>query len=186
MDTVELKRRKGGKVVVVNGSEEFDELSALLLRAPDADAATLAKVIAHLGPPGYEVIEEPDRYAEDFAAKLATEDPDEPWRDGVVRLRDFGVPEFDSIVVPHRAGTHLTYFARDTYTGLPFRTEITLGTAADVQYQPLPLKPLPDPPPAVENPVSLPSAKRREEGDPDAEPLPGKAGAEPYVEDDDD
>ena len=90
-----------------------------------------------------------DRYAE-----APAEDPNEPWREGMMRLRDFGIPDFTEIAPPKIEDGTLVYFARALFNGLPYRTKVTLGRVGDVTYLPLELTPPPEPSPPVPDPVA--------------------------------
>lgn len=156
MDKLELSLGAAGVVGLINGEEELADLAALQTRAPDAPAEQLALVASALGKPGYEAILDPAAYEALTRARIANEDPALPWQPGVMRIRDFGMPDFKAIKPPHRDGDTLIYHARDTHTGLPYQVTLTLGTAGDAEISPLPLTPFegdpaPVPPEISEN-----------------------------------
>ena len=142
MDKLELTLTKSGVVGMLNDSEEIGDLAALQTRAPDAPAEALARVAAALGKPGYDAILDPVAYEALTRTRLENEDANVPWQPGVMRIRDFGLPDFATITEPSRDGDTLTYFARDTHTGLPCKVVVPLRAAEDVTITPLPLTPM--------------------------------------------
>ncbi len=142
MDKLELSLRKTGVIGLVNGEEELADLAALQTRAPDAPAEALAQVASALGKPGYDAILDPAAYEAMTRARLDNEDANMPWRPGVMRIRDFGLPDFATILPPSRDGATLTYFARDTHTGLPCKVTLPLGSVGEMVVIPLPLTPM--------------------------------------------
>ena len=154
MDKLELSLDATGVIGLVNGSEELTDLAALQTRAPDAPAKALAQVASALGKPGYDAILDPAAYEAMTRARLANEDANMPWQPGVMRIRDFGLPDFNSIQPPARDGDTLTYFARDTHTGLPCKVVLTLGAASEMSITPLPLTPMDGDPVPVPQDVS--------------------------------
>lgn len=161
MDTAKITRKAedGGRVILLNGSEEITDLAGLLKRAPDMAAADLAKLALRISPSGYALITDPAAYADQVRARMENEAPDQPWQEGPPRIRDFGLPDFDAIDVPQRDGDTVTAHVRDNYTGLPYlMTLIFGGTAEKATFKPLPLTPLPGaptpvPPEVAENAV---------------------------------
>jgi len=144
MDKLELSLGDAGIVGLINGEEELADLAALQNRAPDAPAEQLAQVASALGRPGYEAILDPSAYEALTRARIANEDPGLPWQPGVMRIRDFGMPDFDAIKPPRREGNTLIYHARDTHTGLPYQVMLTLGTSGEAEITPMPLTPFED------------------------------------------
>lgn len=140
----------GPNAVIVGGAHKVVRLDKLVEIAPGllqpAAASRLAELANYLllGD-DFSVITEPGDYAIAFRARLATEDPSLPWRPGVVRLCDFGVPDFDEIKAPELSNGRLVFFARDSFTGLPYRIELD-PQATDLKaaelYQPLGLTPV--------------------------------------------
>ncbi|MGQ0566404.1 MAG: hypothetical protein ACT4OK_15225 [Gemmobacter sp.] len=121
-------------VVIVEGETEVGTLAALAaaapgLRHPDA-AATMARAVAHLAAGAdYRVIEDPAAYEAAYRAQVAGEDPNAPWTDGVLRLRDHGMPDFTGIAAPAYHGTRLVFFAQNALIALPYRVEVDVGDA---------------------------------------------------------
>ena len=127
-------------VVIVEGTTEVGTLAALVAAAPgllhpDA-AATMARAVAHFAAAtDYRVIEDPATYEAAYRAQLGREDPDAPWRAGVYRLRDHGMPDFTGITAPAYHGTRLVFFAQSALIPLPYRVEVDVGDA-DVTLSP--------------------------------------------------
>jgi hypothetical protein len=121
-------------VVIVEGATEVGSLAALVAAAPgllhpDA-AATMARAVAHFAAgTDYRVIEDPAAYQAAYRAQVGREDPDAPWRAGVYRLRDHGVPDFTDILAPAYQGTRLVFFAESALIPLPYRVEVDVGDA---------------------------------------------------------
>ena len=115
----------GTPVVIVEQVEVTDRLEALR-RAPALTdpkfARAYARVVNHLVK-GYkfEVIMDPAAFKADYMAKYEAEDPDEVVGQGVMRLRNFVLPDFDSITPPEMKDGELVFFARSTYRGTPFK-----------------------------------------------------------------
>jgi hypothetical protein len=121
-------------VVIVEGATEVGSLAALVAAAPgllhpDA-AAVMARAVAHFAAgTDYRVIEDPAAYEAAYRAQVADEDPDAPWRAGVYRLRDHGMPDFAGITAPAYQGTRLVFFAQSALIPLPYRVEADVGDA---------------------------------------------------------
>ncbi len=139
-------------VVIIEGATQVSSLGALLTEAPGLlhpdGALTLARVINHLAVRNdWHVIEDPAAYEAGYRAQLGREDPDAPWQEGVLRLRDHGVPDFKGIAAPKMTGTRLTFFAADAAVGLPYRIEVDLSDPAravdPALYRAVSLIPLP-------------------------------------------
>ena len=136
----------GTPVMLVGRDGRAADMAALLQLAPDLasqeHAAALALAVNHLAQTGgYRVIEDPASFEAAYRARLAHEDPAAPWQEGVMRLSDFGVPDFGSIHPPRFDGGHLRFFAQDSLLGVPYRVDVPDLTAAP-SYEPMPLTPL--------------------------------------------
>ncbi|MEP3331645.1 hypothetical protein [Sedimentitalea sp.] len=181
MATITIELKDGRTAILLDGTE-VTELDDLRGRGADAPAADLADAAARLGPEGYEVIADPVAFEAAYRARLEAEDPAQPWREGVMRFRDFGIPDFAEIAAPVLAGGVLVFFARDTFSGLPYKMELPLGDGPAPAYEPLALSPMsehaspvpPDVTAAAVGPQAPPNDLERADG--------GKPGAE---EDDD-
>ena len=140
----------GGKpVVLLPDGTEFTTLAPLLAALPGlldpADAAWLAQAVNQLAHGiDYEVILDPAAFETASRARLAAEDPAEPWREGVQRLGDYGVPDFAAIKAPQRVGEGLQFFAVERQIGLPYRVDLPSLRQPPV-YDPVRLTPLPRP-----------------------------------------
>lgn len=152
VDVMRFGLRTTGEIVVMVGEEaeaaSWPELLALAPRASAAKWAEISNELAFDG--GFEVISDPEAYRRAYLSQVEAEDPARAWQEGVIRRRDFGMPDFAEIHVPTLKGDHLVYFASDATTGLPYRAEahLTPGSAAP-RYEPLELTPMPEPAPMV-------------------------------------
>lgn len=123
------------RIVILDDSDSVDSVPALIsavpgLLSPDC-AMQLAEAINHIAVgDGFELISDPAAYQVDYEARLASEDPAQPWQEGVIRLSDFGRPDYAEIKVPFWTGTAVVFFAKDGFTGLPYRVEAVLAPAA--------------------------------------------------------
>lgn len=141
---------KGESIVYVDDTQICSDLPSLLRAAPSllhaGGAAPLARAINHFSRGNaFEVIEKPAVFAENYRQKLASEDPDAPWQEGIVRLADYGIPDFDAITAPALKGSVLTYYAVDTFLGLPYQVTVDLSaghTPDDDDYRVLELIPI--------------------------------------------
>lgn len=170
-------------VVVLENREETPADMATLLRvtpelASAAHATDLARAANHLAHGGdYRVITDPSAYEKTYRARLAKEDPDAPFRDGAVRLRDFGVPDFNEIIAPRYDGGRLAFCAADTFLGVPYRVELDSLTAAP-EYRPLPLTPFPAGTRAASATPGIARPEPSSEPPEDIAPLTAEAAAE--------
>jgi len=140
-------------VVMVGADEsEATDIAGLLALAPGllqpAAATDAALAVNHIAQgAAFEVITDPAAFAAVYQARLATEDPTAAWSQHVVRLHDYGVPDFDSIKTPGITGTVLTYFAVDSHLGVPYRVDVDLAApgvaVTDDSYKAMDLTPLP-------------------------------------------
>ncbi len=138
----------GGKpLVMVGDNDEATDMAGLLRLVPAlasaAHALELSRVMNHLVHGNdYDVIEDPQRFAAEYKARVAREDPDADWQEGVIRLRDHGMPDFAAILAPAFAGGRLSFYAVDRFLGLPYRVETAALTATPL-YEPVALTPIP-------------------------------------------
>lgn len=130
--------------VVVAGDDVHASIGALLaavpgLMAPEA-AVPLAQAVLHFARGrDYTVIDDPAGFEADYRAQLAGEDANQPWRQGSVRLVDYGVPDFSAIAPPAHHGTALVCTARDAFSGLAYSAQAPLSDLSSVTLSPLPL-----------------------------------------------
>jgi hypothetical protein len=134
-----------------DGSQsEAADMSGLLnlvpgLASPD-HAADLARAVNHFAHASeYRIIDDPAAFAAAYQAQIAREDPNVEWQEGVIRLIDYGVPDFAEIQPPVFEGGKLVFYAVDVFLGLPYRVKTPELTAAP-DYEPMELTPLPAPP----------------------------------------
>lgn len=137
-------------VIVGEAGDQALDMATLLRLAPGialpAHAHDAALLVNHLAyGSAYQVITDPKSFEQSYRARLGQEDPNAPYRDGVNRLRDFGVPDFTQIKPPHFEGGQLVFYAVDKALGVPYRVTAAELTAAPL-YEPMPLTPLPRPP----------------------------------------
>lgn len=135
------------RVMLVGDDGEARTMAELLgmlpvLRDP-AHATALAEAVNHLSHGSeYRVIADPAAYAERFRARLARENPAQPFREGLVQVSDFGIPDFGAITPPVLEGEVLRFFAENALLGVPYAVELP-GLTAEPSYEPMPLKPVP-------------------------------------------
>jgi hypothetical protein len=148
-------------VVIVEGAAQVSDLAELISAAPGllhpAAALTLARAANHFAQgTDYRVVEDPAVFESDYRAKVDSEDPNAAWQEGVLRLRDHGMPDFTQITPPLLEGTILTYFATDSYLGLPYRVVLDLANPnGKVVYSAVALIPFPPAAPAAPAPNPL-------------------------------
>lgn len=130
--------------------------------AEDATALALEINSTHY-PYDFAVILDPAKFEADFRARLAREAPTVPFRAGVFRVSDFGVPTFSDITPPRWVEGKLVYYAVDLTLNLPYCVEITDPGSAPT-YEPMALDPLP-PAPAADEPDSWERPSRYAEED---------------------
>lgn len=137
-----------GRNVVYVGDDDIEvgDLSGLLAEARELSAADLATAVNHLAVGNeFSVITDVTAYALAVRARLEAEPAGQPWQEGVIRLRDHGVPDIKSLTVPSLSSDRLVYFAADRLLGAPYRVEVSLadGLPEEADYRALPLRPLP-------------------------------------------
>jgi len=138
-------------VMVGEQDQEARDVASLMALAPGlmrpAAALEAARFINHMAQgPAFDLITDPAAYAAAYRARVDAEDPNENWSQNKVRLRDYGMPDFDQIKIPVIAGSVLTYFAADSHMGVPYKVLVDLarpGVKVDADsYDPLDLTPL--------------------------------------------
>jgi hypothetical protein len=148
-------------LVFLGPGKQAADMATLLRLAPglasEAHALDLAQAVNYFAHgDDYRIIDNPADFANAYRAQIDREDPAAEWQEGVIRLRDYGVPDFNQIEPPKFAGGKLTFYAVDAFLGVPYKVEDNnLQTAPT--YTPMPLTPLPVPPrptvPSVYAPV---------------------------------
>lgn len=135
---------EAGRPVVWLGDATAADMAELLRRAPElasaAQALALARAANHFASRDYRLIEDPAAFEAAYRVRLASEDPQAPPEAGVIRLCDFGIPDFAAITLPALTGGVLRFFAEHRFLGLAYRAE-TADLAAPPVYAPLPLAP---------------------------------------------
>jgi hypothetical protein len=113
----------------------------LLRLAPDITEypAELATALNHLAQgTEFQVITDPAKYEAAYRARLAQEDPSQPVEAGVIRLCDYGVPDFSQITKPSVSAGTLSFHVIRTYFGLPYHVSVT-DLIDPPTYTPMPL-----------------------------------------------
>jgi hypothetical protein len=120
------------------------------LTEPEA-ASELAQAVTHFARGrDYSVVTDSGAFEEAYRAQIAREDPNARWQQGVVRLIDFGMPNFGDIAAPVRDGAALIWTAADRYTGLPYAARVEMSDLSALTIKPMSLTPVPrDPEPAA-------------------------------------
>ncbi len=95
--------------------------------------AQLANHLAQLD--RFELITDVAEFEAEYRAQWNEEDPEEVPLPGVNRLRNYGLPDFSLLARPVMVDGVLTFFAVNTYMGVPYRA--TLGADGAVQYEPV-------------------------------------------------
>ena len=137
-------RNDKGERVSYLGEESFFSIENLVARVPkllDPSAATeLARHVTNFSRGSdYILVEDPQTFASQYRTKLENEDKTKPWREGVNRLCDFGIPDFNTIEEPKHLKEELVFFVKDRYTGLPYRVTASLTLLSEPNYEPVPL-----------------------------------------------
>ncbi|MBK0327025.1 hypothetical protein I5535_06910 [Rhodobacteraceae bacterium F11138] len=115
------------------------------LLAPDA-ASDLALYVNHFARDrDFVPIDDPQTYEKTYRARIESEDPAAPWQQNVMRLRDFGMPDFAEIRSAVLENGTLVFFAADALTGLPYRVCADVKRRTAPTYSPLALSPVPAP-----------------------------------------
>ena len=129
----------GAPVVIVEETEARD-LDGVLRLAPALASPdwliAYAQVVNHLAQGArYDVIVDPEEFRTDYMAAYEAEDPNEPPAPGLIRLHNYGLPDFASIQPPHRDGAKLVFFAENITLGIPYRAEA--DASGGVSYEPV-------------------------------------------------
>jgi hypothetical protein len=130
-------------VNTANGTAK--SLTELLTLAPDlrhpAHLGTYCDALNHFQHgTQFRVIHDPNAFRTRYERKLASENPEQPFQDGVARVGDFGVCDLSIIEVPELVGETVVFFVEDDFLGIPYRvTGPAPSETGDVQYEPLPM-----------------------------------------------
>ena len=89
----------------------------------------------------YRLIADPEAYRRRYDERIAAEDPDAAWQEGVVRLRDFGICDVSQIAPPGVVGDQLIFYVEDDYLGIPYRVTASAPDQPtdDPSYEPVPV-----------------------------------------------
>lgn len=139
-----------GEAVVTVGPAEYLTHEALLDVAPylldPQHAALYAKAVNHFAHGfEYEVIEDPAAFKGAYLAQLEQEKGGD-WDQTIAQLSDYGTPDFDLIAAPAISGDDLVFFARDEYSGVPYRVTAKVSQSAigEPDYEPMAMTPVED------------------------------------------
>lgn len=109
-----------------------------LLTAPHA--ARAAEALNHLAfELTYKVIDDPAVFAAWYRARYAAEPEGEVQPYGGFGLRQFGMPDLDSITAPRIDGGTLVFYAVNRQLGAPYRVTMPLAPPGPPDYDPMPM-----------------------------------------------
>lgn len=135
-------------VVILGDANQAGSISSLVLLEPGLlrpeAAGILAGAVNHIAKGSdYRVINDVAAYEAEYRETLAKEDPAAPFRAGVLRLRDHGIPDFTKIHPPRIIDDQLVFYVRDVFVGLPYIAMVDLSDISDeVHYGAVSLTPL--------------------------------------------
>lgn len=139
---------KTGDRIILIGNTQCMTASDIVRTAPQGvsqqNAGAFAKAVNYLAcGTAFRVIEAPQDYENNYRCRIATEDPSRPWTEGVMRLCDFGTPEFLAIEPPKIADRKLSFYAEDVITALPYVVHLDFSAESarltQGDYAPMPL-----------------------------------------------
>lgn len=129
----------GAPIVIVEQARAQDLAEAVRLAPALSDphwVRAYARVVNHLAHGArFTLIMDPAAFEATYRAAYEAEDPEQAPQAGVVRRRDFGIPDFAAIKPPEMQGSTLVFFAENTFMGLPYR--VTLVEGGTAQYDPV-------------------------------------------------
>ncbi|HMO07264.1 MAG TPA: hypothetical protein PKD10_06395 [Paracoccaceae bacterium] len=129
----------GAPVVIVAEAPAKNLDEALRLAPALGDpkwTAAYAQVANHLAHGDrFSVILDPEAFRTGYLAQREAEDPAEAPAPGRIRLRNYGIPAFDTIARPGMEGGSLVFFAVNTSLGIPYR--VTMAPGAAPVYRPV-------------------------------------------------
>ncbi len=142
-----LDAKTGDRIILISSMQcmsVFDIVQTAPQSITQQNAGAFAKAANYLAcGTAFRVIEAPQEYESNFRSRIATEDPSQPWTEGVMRLCDFGTPEFSAIEPPQIADKKLSFYAEDLVTGLPYVVRLDFGAESarlmPGDYVPMPL-----------------------------------------------
>jgi hypothetical protein len=139
---IQLQTSDEGAPVVMVADAELTAPDALLKAVPQlrdpAYAALYAQLLTHLTQGGdMELIMDPAVYEAEYERRLAAEDPEEEPQPGVVRLRNYGTPDFAALKPPAYEGDQLVFYTWHTFFTLPYRAVV--DDSGIPEFKPVPL-----------------------------------------------
>ncbi|RUS59431.1 hypothetical protein EGN72_16035 [Pseudorhodobacter sp. E13] len=131
---------QAGTPIVIVEQAKAQDLSEVIRLAPALSdphwVRAYARVANHLAQGDkFSLIVDPAAFEAEYRAAFEAEDPDEVPQAGVMRLRNFGMPDFAAIKPPEMQGGTLVYFARNTFMGIPYRAVMPEG--GQPEYEPV-------------------------------------------------
>lgn len=137
---ISMQYDQAGTPIVIVEQAKAQDLSEVIRLAPALSdphwVRAYARVANHLAQGDkFSLIVDPAAFEAEYRAAFAAEDPDEVPQAGVMRLRNFGMPDFAAIKPPEMQGGTLVYFARNTFMGIPYRAVMPEG--GQPEYEPV-------------------------------------------------
>lgn len=138
---ISLEVASGGAPYVIVGEAQATSYDALVNLAPALLDPNWIRVRAQLlnhisNGYEYEVIIDPAEFKEKYLAEFDAEDAEAAVIAGQRRLRAFGKPDFDLIEPPKMDGETLTFYAVESYLGIPYRV-VQSGAGPELSYTPM-------------------------------------------------
>ena len=123
---IQMDFNANGDPVVIVEEKQISNPAEILRTVPVLAEPNMvfayAQLVNHLAHgDGFEIILDPEAFKAEFMAKWNAEDPDAEPVQGAPILHDFGMPDFDQIAEPSFAGGALTYYAVNSFMGMPYK-----------------------------------------------------------------
>lgn len=129
----------GAPIVIVEQARAADLADVIRLAPALSDphwVRAYARVVNHLAQGDkFGLIVDPAAFEAKYRAAFDAENPDEEPQAGVMRLRNFGIPDFGAIKPPEMQGGDLVFYAENTFMGIPYRAVMAEG--AEPVYTPV-------------------------------------------------
>ncbi len=137
---ISMQYDQAGAPIVIVEQAKASDLSEVIKLAPGLSdphwVRAYARVANHLAQGDrFSLIVDPAAFEAEYRAAFEAEDPDEVPQPGVMRLRNFGMPDFAAIKPPEMQGGTLVFFARNSFMGIPYRAEMREGETPE--YMPV-------------------------------------------------
>ena len=129
----------GTPIIVING-ETVKDIHRIIEIEPRYGnpqwVSGYSQLVNHLSE-GYdhELILDAQEFKKKYMEKYNSEDPNEEVGPGVIRLRNFGIPDFSLIAPPEYQGDTLVFFTENVFMGIPYK--VTMKKAEAPQYEPV-------------------------------------------------